>query len=458
MVDHSGIVRGNIFSVFCIHPTIATNWSIHPLPQHWLEIPLEREVAPPGWQVRCSAEGQLRTDSPVCLEFVSFPYHLKVFCYYLESARGMLRRERSLKMAKFYFKVLAALVHLFGALFLVQLFFAARQSRYDRPKSVQQHLETLPQPQEESPPKRFCVTRVGGITSEGMGSFFQHMKHTIIMANLLDAEVHLPNVPFSDHGYRMMDFGFFKSRPCPPVKSRCYINDTRLMQLLPSICSGMLRPYQLLQALNISDDCTSILHQAPQVPINAGGMNAIEDYNDCAADWYRKAITGSPLYTPPAVARGECIKIGVHIRWGDVARGENKIGPNTTFDSRSITVRDINTAYENLELRNCECQEIFVYVKGSTGFEENTFAFQSFPNFTIVDSVDDFADLLHYMDNDVMIHGLSSFTAFAAFASRDKIVITSGFDHAKHSQRFKVINRIFRPHEKVVHFCKQFWS
>lgn len=284
--------------------------------------------------------------------------------------------------------------------------------------------------------RQVCVAREGGLTSEGMGSFFQHVKSSIIFTQAIGGELFIKNIPQSKHGYNVSIF--FRSTPCTTPTDGCTINDTRLAQLLPSICAGAYTDSQLMEAMGIQG-CESVQHHST--------WERREDFNDCVSPWYRRMMEPHISSTPP----GACVRIGVHIRWGDLASSKDKIRNDTKLDTlRNIPLAAINTALQNIETVKCQCREVYVYAKAFPGFETDVFAADEY---TLVDTGNDLQDLVHYMGNDILIQGTSSYAVLAAFASRDKLIITDDPSHPKYSQRFILVNRMFKHGEHISYVC-----
>jgi len=66
----------------------------------------------------------------------------------------------------------------------------------------------------------------------------------------------------------------------------------------------------------------------------------------------------------------DCVKVGVHVRWGDLASNVSEINTNTKVDFRSMSISDINKAWNNIQFINCKCRYVSVYIKGGPGFEK----------------------------------------------------------------------------------------
>ena len=192
-----------------------------------------------------------------------------------------------------------------------------------------------------------------------------------------------------------------------------------------------------------------------------GGFKIRENYNDCVSEWYNSIITKTEEWKNFDRDLDGCVRIGIHLRWGDVATSGGRIGPQTKVDSfRSISINDINKAFSNLKLIGCRCRKIFIYIENSPGIEHNTFIFD---DFTVVDTGNDLNDLIHYAHNDILIQGRSSFPVLGSFIISNKTVITNSVaagieskraNDIKYEQRFSIINHLFSPDDTVFHVCK----
>lgn len=311
---------------------------------------------------------------------------------------------------------------------------------------------------------------------EGMGALLQRCKDTLILAHALDAEVYIGNLSDSIHGYNVADLGFFRKDPCPDDKrhqdmadamsknvrnpstnqlssqKRCQIPNRQLMALLTRICRQQLDKAEIMEILGL-DGCSTIQHIVEMGEI-------LEHYNDCLAPWYHDAIRRSRAWSDAYDKPDDCVRIGIHLRWGDVAQQQGKIQRNTSLDIRSISIQDVNKAYSHIHFIGCPCQKIKVYIENNPGFVPDTFVFE---DFDVVDSGDDLRDLIDLAQNDILIQGASSFAVLAAFSTSNKKVISNalaphgvfGAPHGnrKYNQWFRIVNQLYSPEEEVVHTC-----
>jgi hypothetical protein len=293
--------------------------------------------------------------------------------------------------------------------------------------------------------KQLCVSRSGGLTNEGIGAFFQHIKTSVILSNALNADLYIHDIDSSTHGYSLARL--FRQSSCPntnQTRLQCTVSNDRWLECLPSVCAGLLEPTSLSKLLGV-EGCTTIYHSV-ETELN-------ENLNDCAAPFYRKMMQVYMREVAMQYADSECIKIGVHIRWGDLASDSSKITSGTAFDERSISIDNINKAWSNLHFTNCECQEISLYIKNAVAIQNGTFLFEEY---RIIDTGDDMLDLAHYTQNDILIQGVSSYPVLGLFSSTGKkIVITDHPKHRKFSQIFQQQHSVFAPSDMIFYDCKQ---
>jgi hypothetical protein len=303
-----------------------------------------------------------------------------------------------------------------------------------------------------------CVVHEGRVTDEGLGSYFQLMKPTIIVSQALGAEIALTQAPDSSHGYNVAGLFEFGCRQVQRVKTpACTVSSVTAVSLIPSICHGAIGRAALIEQLGVGGCQTVWLEVA---------FDAVEDLNDCAASFYRQKLlrireahyrhTLRPYLSSEGGHRQayRCVNVGVHIRFmsglaDNVTDSRVTIGPGTELDHRSISLEHIGQALQNVRPLGCPCVSVYLYVKDSPVLLAGVLP----SKFSVVDSGDDVADLLHFMQNDVLIMGVSSWSVLGAFASRGKLVITDRPGSDKHSQRYKLLNKVFHHSEVVAVDC-----
>jgi hypothetical protein len=281
-----------------------------------------------------------------------------------------------------------------------------------------------------------CLERTGGLTREGAGSFAQHIKSSIILASAIDAELRLPEAASNEHNYTLP---WFSTIPCPRVadSGACTVDHSKLLATVSGICNGVIAGDSALHLLDIPQDCSTIYHHV--------NSERFEDLNDCISDWYRNA-----LHIRRATKPKREVRVGIHLRWGDVAASRN-LSMATKIDYRSPSINQINTAYSQITFVECDVVRIFLYIEKHPHVIPGTFLFR---DFEIIDSGDPIADLQHYASNDILIQGKSSWAVFGAFgAERNTIVITDP-DYVKYKQRHRHVLHTYRYGDRVMYKCR----
>jgi len=297
-----------------------------------------------------------------------------------------------------------------------------------------------------------CIVRKGGFTREGMGSYFHHVKSSIILADYLGANLFLddeiPETKF--HGYRVSEavgLPSTKSEACDTEnKTTCKLNHDMLMNLIPSICHKIVGREDVMSVLGL-EGCQVVEHTVSR--------EFLPGHSDCVGDWYQRHLFHGVVRhmsrdLEDATGTQQCVRIGVHIRWGDSASRAklNSIGNSTHLPYSGIQLTEIQKALRNIHLIDCACSTTYVYIKDVPENEDLGF------KHTVIDTGNDTMDLLHYMENDILIQGWSSYPILGVFAAQNKIVITDKKDHAKYQQNFKVVSKLFDTNEQVYFSCR----
>jgi hypothetical protein len=293
-------------------------------------------------------------------------------------------------------------------------------------------------------PERLRVSRHGGLIQDGAGSFMQHIKASIILSQILQADLYIKGIPTIAHGYSLGEL--FRESPSPEPSSasdkNCKINSTRLVEYLPSICAGLIKPNTLLSLFGL-EGCNTIYHISE--------YELYENLNDCVAPFYRQIMQPFITQAIQQYPVTDCVKVGVHMRWGDLASNVSEINANTKLDFRSMSISDINKAWNNIQFIHCKCRHVYVYIKGGPGFAKGTF---SFGDFQVIDTGNDLLDLAHYTRNDILIQSKSSYAVLGLFGSMGKkVVITDSPEHPKYNQKFFLRHSIFSPSDKMYYEC-----
>ncbi|KAJ7618579.1 hypothetical protein FB45DRAFT_1033779 [Roridomyces roridus] len=180
---------------------------------------------------------------------------------------------------------------------------------------------TLPQ---KSRPSKRVYLRAGGLTREGLGSYFHHFKTSIVLSRALDSELVLAFTE-SDHHYSTSDILNFNA-PVPPMDTTkaCsltdYIANEGREGLVRALCAG--NPQAEKDINDIKDylaDCTSI--------IDPPRRYTTQDLNGCIAEWTRERLALPPPSSPIAplplcFPPSRPITIAAHIRWGDTGHSD----------------------------------------------------------------------------------------------------------------------------------------
>lgn len=193
------------------------------------------------------------------------------------------------------------------------------------------------------------------------------------------------------------------------------------------------RPDQLARALEescetedqeISDNAHAIVREAFE---GCGTIMHDVDYelsetlNGCTKDWLRRRMLGAVCGRQEKKRKRpfEVLKVGVHIRWGDVAP-DTINNDGVLWGLRSMRVAEINTAVKRLA--NCGTPiEVKVYSEKLSPTVKSTLDF----DYDLVDSGDDLSDLCDLSDNDVLLVGGSSFGVAAFQLSNAALLVVS---------------------------------
>jgi hypothetical protein len=289
-------------------------------------------------------------------------------------------------------------------------------------------------------PATMCVERSGGITREGAGSFVQHIKSSIILAAAIGADLRLPGVGANEHNYAPP---WISNSTCPDAPVHlCSVNHTALIALLPSICHGILRGTTLIDALGNLEQCNTIYHVVDQSEI-------FEDMNDCIGPWYKQSLDLLSPTRTNATRVGGVARIGIHVRWGDLASAA-ELSRNSTLDYRSPSIRQINEAFSRIIFSGCNHVHVKLYIERHPPVAPGTFVFS---DYSIVDSGDALNDLRDYASNDILIQGISSWAVFGAFGSPADAIVITDTENVKYRQIYNRALKLFRFGHAVFFKC-----
>ncbi|KAJ7230231.1 hypothetical protein GGX14DRAFT_410180 [Mycena pura] len=283
----------------------------------------------------------------------------------------------------------------------------------------------------EREPERTAVKRAylrSWNGAEGLGSYLQHFKQSIVLAEALDSE-HFVSFAKSEHGYSTSEFwngqlsGAVGRRPLPLAMDGnrlCRIGDyvpheTRA-GLVHGLCGG--RPSALSEMADVKArmaHCKSI--------VDTDQAELEEGLNGCIAGWVRARVGPArqfvlpPLSDPPT----RPITVGVHVRWGDMAASLNRTG--AFYGSMGITdivriLRDIRARWGVVGGAGVQVK---IAMQNSTNAGggvlsqlrlDDTDA-GAWTTLEVVDSGDPIADLYALSNNDILLVGGSSYALTA---------------------------------------------
>ena len=309
------------------------------------------------------------------------------------------------------------------------------------------------------------IYRDGNPTHEGYGSFFQHYKGSIIIAQYLRKTLIIQQDDLqSEHGYyisqqvnavhrrhhgrRKIPSNYswgacempqqyqaegvlepeLLALMCLRMSPKRFNNPADMFKVLGDDM-GSLRPK--LRALEAFEarygNCTEI-H-------SFGRKGKFEQFNDCAQPWVSYTLHGmfkDRGYKALALD-SSCLSAGVHVRWGDVATDDPR-----NLGGRNMRLKEVLLVIEQLQATG-RCLRWHIFAKNATA----QLLAQFHMKHTYIDSGDDLLDMFTYSQMDLYVQGVSSFAVVATLAHRGKIIITSQPEHPKYSSDFRDVNCIY---------------
>ncbi|KAJ7199783.1 hypothetical protein GGX14DRAFT_699744 [Mycena pura] len=274
----------------------------------------------------------------------------------------------------------------------------------------------------EAPPAahalgRRAYLRAGDLGPEGLGSLLQHFKHSIVLADALDAE-HILSFHQSHHGYSSSQFWNGRlsagvGKWAPPLtldaslagRVQDFLPFDRRERLVRGLCAG--EDWARAEMANIR---AAMEHFTSIVDVT-DAKETTEDLNGCVAEWVRRRVAPAPEFALPPLSESPArrVTVGVHIRWGDQAWFLNETGE--FYGSMAISdiagiLRDIRARWgeSNVEVK-IAMQDADHAVLSPLG-EQGT-------AYTLIDSGDPIADLYALSNNDILIVGQSSYAVIA---------------------------------------------
>ncbi|KAJ6523725.1 hypothetical protein B0H19DRAFT_1244125 [Mycena capillaripes] len=273
------------------------------------------------------------------------------------------------------------------------------------------------QPAWQPAPEGRVYLRVGRLGAEGFGSALQHFKQSIALSTALNTTLLLA-AEKSEHAYSTSAI-YNGARPAAPIDA---LNACRMKDHLPQgeraalvrgWCAGDAAALAQVERLRADmTECTGIL--------DVDENETTEDLNGCVQSWIRTRL--APLHPPPlppplTIPPTRPITVGVHIRWGDTAPGDQKVpDPLPTTFRGSMSVANMKRVLGDL-------RDQFGSVNGVGGGEMKvTIAMENaFPpiiaqlasvlpaaGYEVLDSGDAVADLHALAAHDFLLLGESS--------------------------------------------------
>ena len=307
------------------------------------------------------------------------------------------------------------------------------------------------------------IYRAGNPTREGYGSFFQHYKGSIIIAQYLKKTLIIQQDDVqSEHGYyisqqvnavhhrgRQDITGNYSEGACE-MPQQYQAEGITEPDLLALMCLKMSPkrfndPADMFKVLG--DDMGLIRAKLGALEVfearygkcteihSFGRKGKFEKFNDCAQPWVSYTLHGmfrDRGYKALALD-SICLSVGVHVRWGDVATDDAR-----NLGGRNMRLKEILFVIEQLQASG-RCLRWHVFAKNATAQ-----LLAQFPvKHTYVDTGDDLQDMFTYSQMDLYVQGVSSFAVVATLASRGKLIITSQPEHPKYNSNFRDVNHIY---------------
>ena len=129
-----------------------------------------------------------------------------------------------------------------------------------------------------------------------------------------------------------------------------------------------------------------------------------------------------------------CLNVGIHIRWGDVARPDN-----TIQGKRNMQVHEISYALGKLEQVKSQCYNYHIFAKNATW----ELVKQLHIRHRLVDGDDDLYDMFLYSLMDVYVQGVSSWAVMPTMVHAGRVLITNSPSHPKLQTTFREVNSVY---------------
>ena len=304
--------------------------------------------------------------------------------------------------------------------------------------------------------------RSGNPTSEGYGTFFQQYKSAIVMAMYLRKTLVIQDVRRSAHGYvvgpQVNAVHAFLGMPGNYSSSVCehrydwnwgqgiYEKDMLQLMCLQMSNKSFRDPVDLLNIVGNDSNRTRAASAAlaewtaeyqtcPE--IHAHGLYGREEaYNDCVQPWLsftlRRMFSNQGFESD--LAENGCLSVGIHIRWGDLSRPDNKIE-----GTRNMKIQDINYALGMLKRQKLQCYNYYVFAKNAT----RELVEQVHVEHRLVDGDNDLFDMYLYSLMDIYLQGVSSWAVMPTMVHAGRVLITNNPNHPKLQTTFREVNSVY---------------
>lgn len=263
------------------------------------------------------------------------------------------------------------------------------------------------------------VIRTVRVNEAGMGAVIAQLRKSVAIASMLGAEFATFSVP-SEHTYQVASYMNFDSISVglPADAKVCSLtilmNTERVTTLVNSWCGGKadFEDSEAVEMRKKFQECGIILDDSP--------WNVQLNLWKCTRPWMRRIVYKSLAKQQglPSIPITESpTGIGLHIRWGDMAKGDFKGDPKTAERSTPIPV----AARLLRKLRECGVKdELKIYMEN----HNTTMLADLKQKFRIIDTRNDLADLVDLASNQIMIlaHGSYAYMAHQIAEGRLTVV------------------------------------
>ncbi|KAJ7617354.1 hypothetical protein FB45DRAFT_1104752 [Roridomyces roridus] len=285
-------------------------------------------------------------------------------------------------------------------------------------------------------PKKRVYLRAGSIGKEGLGSVLQHFKHSIVFSRALDSTLVLSSSGNWDYSTSEI----FNEQLKPEdytvdVRNACRISDhvpaDDRSKLVRGLCNGEEEAERnMTRIAGLMDNCTSILDLEDIYEKDGERFGEVtEDLNGCVMDWVRERLAPTPISLAPLTyPLNRPIRVGIHIRWSDMA---HKLPEGEFYFSMSMynitriladIRRDLGPVEVTVAMREADESVLTPLKEGGH-------------TYTLLDSRDWVGDIRELSRCDVLLVGESSFAVLAHMVAPPGLTIVelTWFNHQKYS-------------------------